>query len=436
MPYVHSRQPAAKHAMCAAVLSLTAVILATSLIGVAAAGTTHRRGDDPGVIPFWNGVAVNVIVVDAGKANAEAFLWYAFTHAAIYNAVVGITDRYEPYKWGAEGPEDASPEAAAASAAYRLLLNYFPASQSRLDDAYEESLAGIPDGPAKMSGIHFGERAAARIINLRSDDGRFADVPFTKAPMPGVWRPTPPTFAPFFDPWLAKMEPLMLRTNRQFRPAPPPELTSNRYTKDFKEVKRLGPLTDSMRTPRQTETALFFSDIGVGPLQAALRDLVTRRYMNISDSARLFAAVDLSLADAAGVSWDSKLKFAYWRPITAIQLADTDSNPRTTPDPDWVSLITTPPYPDYTSGLSTVIGALTRSLSRVLGSRRIDLNITSAAAGVTRNYQFAWQLNQDVIDARVWAGVHFRTADVVGSHMGKKVGDFALDHYFGRTGGY
>jgi hypothetical protein len=373
---------------------------------------------------------VDVIITDAGKANAEGNLWYAFTQAAVYNAVVGITGRYEPYKWNPDAPANASPRAAAATAAYRVLLTYFPASQARLDTAYDTSLDQITDGRAKERGIRFGERAAARIIALRTDDGRFGDLLFTEELAPGVWRPTPPTFTPFFDPWLSEMKPLVLKSNSQFRPGPPPALSSDRYTTEFNEVKRLGSLTDSHRTPSQTKTALFFSDIGAGPVQAALRDLVTRRQMNISDSARLFAAAEVSLADAIGAVWDSKFHFGFWRPITAIQLAKHDRNPDTRADPDWVPLITTPPYPDYASGLSAVMGALSRSLTRVLGTNRIDLYITSAAAGVTRHYEFAGKLNRDVIDARVWSGLHFRTADVVGNTIGKKVGDWALDHYF------
>ena len=146
-------------------------------------------------------------------------------------------------------------------------------------------------------------------------------------------------------------------------------------------MKDYGVATDSLRTPEQTETALFFSDIGIVPLQAALRDLVTRRHMDISDAARLFAAADMSIADAVGAIWDSKFHFGFWRPVTAIQLADDDENPETEGDADWLPLIVTPPYPDYASGLTGVIGALSRTLSRLLGDGRVDLNITSAAAG-------------------------------------------------------
>ncbi len=153
----------------------------------------------------------------------------------------------------------------------------------------------------------------------------------------------------------------------------------------------------------------------------------------------MFAAVDVSIADAVGAIWDSKAHFAFWRPVTAIQLGDNDTNLDTVGDANWLPLIVTPPYPDYASGLSAVVGAMSRALTRVLGTRHIDLNITSVAAGLpgtplTRHYELSADFNQDVVDARVWSGIHFRTADVVGNRIGKKVADWALDHYFGRDG--
>jgi hypothetical protein len=415
-----------------------ATLLAVNVSGIGAVASPSKPAADPAVITDWNATAVATIVTDAGKANAEAFLWYAFEQAAVYNAVVGITGRYELYKWNNLGPKGASPEAAAAAAAHRVLLTYFPASQARLDTDLAASLAAIPDGPAKRKGVRYGKRAADRIIKLRVDDGRFAEITFDMPLAPGVWRPTPPGFAPFFDPWLAKVRPMLLRSPRQFRPAGPPALSSDKYKEDFDEVRDYGVKTGSLRTPEQTETALFFSDIGIVPFQVSLRDLVTRRHMNISDSARLFAAVDMSIADAIIASWDGKLHFGFWRPVTAIQLADDDGNPETNAVPNWESLVAAPPYPDYPSGLTPVVGAISRSLSRLLGHGRVDLNITSAAAGLPgpplmRHYKFADDLNHDVVDARVWSGIHFRTADVVGNRMGKKVSNWALNHYFQRT---
>jgi hypothetical protein len=417
--------------------ALVAVALLSTSVGsvgsVGASGSPPRGAADPQVISDWNAVAFDTIIVDAGKMNAEAFMWFAFEQAAVYNAVVGITRQYELYNWNSRGPRSASPQAAAAVAAHDVLLEYFPASQGRLDTALAASLADVPDGPQKDQGIRYGERAADRLIELREDDGRNAPITFDVPIAPGVWRPTPPASAPFFDPWMAQVQPLLLDSPSQFRPGPPPALTSATYTEDFNEVKDVGSLTSTVRTPEQTATARFIALSVFQLVSSSLRDLAARYQMDISDSARLFAAVDMSVADGIIASWDAKLEFGFWRPITAIQLADTDGNPETEPDPQWVPLLATPPYPDHTSGLTTIMSAATRTLTGVLdlGGDRIDVNIT--VAGVTRHYETASQLDQDAIDARVWSGIHFRTADVVGSQAGTQVGDWALDNYFQPT---
>jgi hypothetical protein len=415
---------------------VVAGLLATSVgtVGsVGAAGSPPRGAADPQVISDWNAVAFDTIIVDAGKQNAEAFMWFAFEQAAVYNAVVGITREYELYNWNSRGPRGASPQAAAAVAAHDVLLEYFPASQGRLDTALAASLAEVPDGPQKDQGIRYGERAADRLIDLREDDGRNAPITFDVPPGPGVWRPTPPAFAPFFDPWMAQVEPLLLDSPSQFRPGPPPALTSATYTEDFNEVKDVGSSTSTVRTPEQTATARFIALSVFQLVSSSMQDLAARYQLDISDSARLFAAVDMSAADGLIASWDAKLEFGFWRPVTAIQLADTDGNPETDPDPLWASLLPTPPYPDYTSGLTSIMGAATRALTGVhdLGGDRIDVNIT--VMGVTRHYETASRLQQDAIDARVWSGIHFRTADVVGNQAGTQVGDWALDNYFQAT---
>jgi hypothetical protein len=413
---------------------LAAAILVAGFSETAAG--VRSAAADPAVVRDWNATMVATIATDAGKANAEGIFLFSFAQAAVYNAVVGITHRYELYKWNVRGPRAASPEAAAAAAAHRVLLNYFPASATRLNTALDVSLGKIPDGPAKDQGIRYGERAADRIIELRTDDGRNAPVVFNPPlPLaPGVWRPTPPGFGAFFAPWLSQVRPLTLDSPSQFRPGLPPGLTSSTYTAEFNEVKAKGSKLGSTRTESETKTALFFSDIPVGGIQASLRDLAQRHALDISESARLFAAADMSAADAIVAAWDGKLHFGWWRPLTAIRMADGDGNGDTVADTAWESFITNPPYPDYPSGLCNVIAAVGVGVSRVLGGgTTIDLRITSAAAGETRTYATTTALNQDAIDARVWSGIHFRTADVVASQMGTNIGNWALDHYFQPT---
>lgn len=432
-PGPSTRRRASRRSFSLAVVTLNVALVAT--LTVFPSTSAVAVADDPGVITDWNEVAVATIVTDAGKANAEAFMWYAYEQAAVYNAVVGITRRFELYKWDRFGPTSASPEAAAAVAAHDVLLEYFPGSAMRLSGALTTSLGAIPDGAAKDAGIAYGEQAAAHIIQLRADDGRFGDVTFDEPPAPGVWRPTPPTFTPFFDPWLSELEPFTMRSPSQFRPEPPPGLKSDVYTRDYREVKRLGSLTSEDRTDEQTKTALFFSDVGVGPLQAGLRDTVTRLGLDISESARVFAAVDLSVADATIAAWDGKLYYHWWRPITAIQMSNTDGNPNTKRDADWQPFLVNPPYPDYPSGLCNVMGAAGRALAGVLGLGRgvIDLKMTSTAAGETRHYTSKTQLNREAIDARVWSGIHFRTADRVAREMGTLIARRATNNYFQPT---
>ncbi len=428
-----------------AMLLVGAILLAagsTTATGAAPGGAGHKppAAADPAVIPAWNQIAVATITGPApngaGKANAEAFLWYGFVHAAVYNAVNGITREYELYEWNARGPKGASPQAAAAAAAHRVLRTYFganPTIAANLDAASTTSLAEIPNGVAESQGVRYGQRAADRLIRLRADDGRFAPIVFDEPPAPGVWRPTPPANMPFFDPWLGQVDPLVLDSPTQFRPGPPPAIASDLYVEEFEEIRDYGVRTNSLRSDEQTETALFFSDTGVIPLQAALRDLVTRRGLNISDSARLFAAVDLSIADAIGATWDAKYHYGWWRPITAIRLADDDGNDDTAGVEGWEPLVVTPPYPDWPSGLSAVIGATSTALSRLNADGLVDLTITSTAAGVTRHYDDPDAFVRDVIDARVWSGIHFRTADEVGADMGVQIANWALDHHFAPT---
>jgi hypothetical protein len=421
--------------------AISALVVSATLIAASpAAGAQAPAAADPAVITAWNAIAVRTIAgpapSGAGKANAEAFLWYAFVQAAVYNAVVGITGDYELYEWNARAPKGASPQAAAATAAHRVLRTYFGGTATiaaALDADLTASLGQVPDGVPKEQGIRYGLRAADRLISLRVDDGRFAPITYNppNPSAPGVWRPTPSANAPFFDPWLGQVDPLVLNSLTQFAPGPPPAIASDLYVREFNEVRDYGVREGSRRSAGQTETARFFSDIPIVPLQTSLRDLVTRRHLNISDSARLFAAVELSIADSIGTVWNAKLQYAWWRPITAIREADTDGNPATAAVTGWEPLITTPPYPDWPSGLTSVIGAISTTLTRLNADGRVDLNITSAAAGnVTRHYDDAAAFQREAVDARVWSGIHFRTADDVSVVIGRQVANWTLDHYF------
>jgi hypothetical protein len=409
-----------------------ALMLTLSLVAATpVAAVPSASGKNAAVIPTWNQVAINTLantVVPPGGSPTH-FIYFAFTHLAMHNAVNGITGKYSLYQWDEHTTMSASPEAAAAAAAHRILTNYFPAQAATLNAQLAASLAAISSGARKDRGVAFGVRAADHLIALRVGDGRHAVVPIPPALEPGDWKPTPPAFLPFTGTaWIGGVKPLALDSHDHFDPGAPPAINSATYVEEYNEVKAFGKVDSVVRTPEQTQTALFFSDAGIGPMQAALRAFATNRRLDISDSARLFAAVETSIADTAGTIWNAKLQYMWWRPVTAIQEGDTDGNDLTVGDPTWLPRIGTPPYPDWPSGLCGVVGSVTTVLTRLYGM--VDLTITSTAAGETRYFAFKEDITGPAIDARVWGGIHFRTADEVSVDIGTNVANYVLDRYF------
>ena len=414
----------------AAAILLAALATGTATAATGATGAT-AASDDPTVISEWNEIAVTTLLGDTTKQLVEDFLYMGFVQAAVYDAVVGVEGRYAPYRFHAHAPHGTSAQAAAVAAAHKVLVTYVPSAQASLDTAYAASLAKLPDGKAKTRGIAFGIRAADNLIRLRANDGRNAPIEFTQPPAPGVWRPTPPGFLPMSAPWMGFVTPLLVRSATQFAPPPPPTLTSARYTRDFNEVKALGSLTSTERTATQTDTALFFSGNALIQYNTALRDQVTVRHLDIVETARMFAAIDMSLADAEISVWHAKYVYGFWRPITAINLADTDGNPATLADPTWVPLLTTPPYPEYPSGYNVVNSTVSHGLEDLFRTRQLQLTLISTAVpGVVRHYDSGRALRRDVVDARVWLGIHFRFADTASRDLGRRLTDWSLDHYF------
>jgi hypothetical protein len=412
-----------------------ALLLATPVaLTSSAQAAPPRVARDPAVITNWDAIAVRTIIVEGLKPPPVAQLYLGFVSAAMYNAVVTIDGRFAPYVEQPRPHRSASPEAAAATAAYRLLGHYFPASAGALAADYQASLAQIPDSAAKRRGIRVGEAAARAIVRLREGDGRDADITLDVTPGPGVWRPTPPAFAPMLAPWLGFVRPLLLASPTQLRLAGPDRLRSAAYTRDFQEVKAVGAADSATRTPAQTENARFWSDNLAVQFQAAFRDLAARHQLNIADSARLFAILNMTGADAAIACWRGKYDFPFWRPSTAIQLADTDHNHATTADPSWTPQFVNPPYPDYPSGHACLSGVTANGLAHLFGARHIDLVVSSAVTGTTRHYRTEHALDRDTMNARVWMGIHFRKAMIDGNRLGHRVSRWALRHYFQPVG--
>ena len=403
-----------------------AIVLTLILSTAAPASAAQPAGEaDAIVVTTWNGIAATTI-----PANPAAFLNYAIVHLAMYNAVVGITGEYELYQWDVRGPAKASPEAAAAAAAHRILMTYFAPTadiQASLNASLASSLAGVPNGVRKDQGIRYGLAAADRIIALRTGDGRGAAVTVPTADGPGDWSPTPPANAAFAVPWLGHVTPLVLPSLALLDPGAPPALGTELYRTELAEVRAYGALNSSVRTEPQTRMARYFADLPFRPMEAGLRDLVTRHGLDIGDSARLFAATNASIADALGTAWRSKLATMWWRPITAIHEVRDDGDPLTQADTTWLPLITTPPYPEWPSGLCAVIGAMTASLVHLTGG--VDLKLESPSQGL-EHWTSKAALDGTAVNARVWSGIHFRTSDAVSIGIGTDAANLAFDRYF------
>jgi hypothetical protein len=400
--------------------------------GLALAGFTAVNRARADAVVDWNVISVQAIAA-AARPGGSGGLDFAMVHAAIYDAVEAIDRRFEPYAVEIPGASG-SPAAATARAAHDVLVNRFPAQTASLDTAYHAYLASHGLAEAD-SGVFVGQQAAAGIIALRANDGSWPAVPevFIGGTGIGEWRPTPPAFAPMAVAWLGAVTPFTLKDPSQFRAnQPPPDLTSREYTRDYNEVKALGALVNSARTPEQTDIAYFFADNPFFYWNRALQSLAATHLDNIGDSARLFALVNMAMADAAITAWDSKRYFNFWRPITAIQQGDNDFNPLTAGDPAWLPLIATPPYPDYTSGANNASGAATRMLHHFFGTDKVTFSLTSnfpLAIQKTRTYSRFSDAAEDVVNARIYLGIHFRFADTVARKQGEHVANWAFGHF-------
>jgi len=383
----------------------------------------------------WNEITVQT-VLNAGtqRPGATGFIDIAVVQAAVYDAVQAIDRRFKPYLVEIPGASG-SMSAAAAKAAHDVLVNRFPAQAGSLDMTYHQYLAnhGLSETDP---GVAVGTTAAAGVNAKRSCDGSFpnpAPPDFLGGNGIGMWRPTPPGFLPMLAPWLATMTPFTLTSPSHFRAPIPPAVTSQQYTDDYNEVKALGALNNSTRTPEQTDLANFWNANYIVLWNQALRNIASTQVNNIGDSARLFALAALSTADALITAWDSKKYYVYWRPITAIQEGNNDGNPNTVGDPSWLSLITNPPYPDYTSGANNVSAATLRSLENFFGTDVMTFKVTTTNTGPTnvdtRVYSRFSDAATDVVNARIYEGIHFRFADTEARTQGTRVANWAFTNF-------
>ena len=418
---------------------------AAGLVLVAPASyASHPHQDEPAaahpnMVVQWNEIATRTIATENLTPVPVTPLYLSFASVAMYDSVAAIRGGLRPYALTSRPTEakGASVPAAAATAAYVVLKHYFPGSVDHLDADYAASLDQVPNGSREDRGVVVGQAAARAIIRLRADDGRDdpSVPPLAPEPAPGVWRPTAPSNLPMLVPWLGFVRPMVLRSPTQLSLPGPKPLGSAAYARDYNEVKTMGALASTSRTAAQTQTALFFSDNSVVQYQAGMRTIATGDALGIARTARMFALVDTGTADAMISCWRAKYDYAFWRPVTAIALADTDGNSATKADPGWAPLSPTPPYPDYPSGHACNTGSVARGLSILFGADDIDLVVSSAVTGTTRHYETAAELNRQTKDARIWLGLHFRTAMNDGNSLGQRAAAYVAAHAFGRASG-
>jgi hypothetical protein len=393
----------------------------------------------------WNQIATDTLVafpLPAGGAAPAMYINMGMSQGAVYDALNAIEPRHRPYLLETRFDPTASKEAATATAAYRVLsdiVSTVPATipfpnraslQASLDAARDASLDAIPNGPPKTEGINAGNAAADAMITTRQNDGRFGPSPWVPNYEPGHWQPLlNPDGTLQLDPtaWVANVRPFLIQSSSQFRTDGPNALTSTAYTEEFKEVKALGSTT---RTPEQTHIAIFWQS--PQPWNAVARNLIAdpQYAVDIVDSALLFAMMNLSAADSAINCWNDKYYWDFWRPWTAIQRADEDGNPETEPDPSWTALLTAP-YPEHPSGHLSFDGATLEVLQMFFGTDKIRFGVTSSRfPGETRYFDRFSDALKEIIDARIWAGLHYRTADIQAKILGRKVVHYMAKHYF------
>ena len=382
----------------------------------------------------WNVIAQTTILSTGPTAHGST-LEFAMVHGAVYDAVNSIDRRHRPYLRIPPSRPWASQDAAAATAAFKVLFELYPAQRAALQASYDASLAAIPFGRAKERGIRAGEAAAAAMLAARANDGRRphgTPYPFPQGTQPGEWRVSPPLTA--VDPawWVGDVKPFIIPNARLFRTDGPNRLTSRAYAKDFEEVKRVGALNSTTRTADQTTAAIFWQAPPIALYGSIMHELSAKRQLSTAQNARLFGRVGFAIADAAISCWNDKYARKFWRPIDAIRLADTDGNRATEADPAWKPLfdpstpsappLATPNFPDHPSGHSCATSAALNVMEDFFGTDRVAFSVSSSRyPGQPRHFKRFSQMLQEIVDARVWAGVHFRTADEQGAELGEKV---------------
>jgi hypothetical protein len=383
---------------------------------------------DAELVLGWNQRALDAVQADA-STPPYATRALAMESLAVFDVVSAIGDT-PAYMVDLDAPDGISAAAAVAAAAHRILSYSFPAEKAMFDAELAESLVGVPDGAEESAAVAFGGAVADAIIELRADDGSDAVVSYPGGTAAGEWRPTEPSFLPAQLPQWGAVTPFALASGDQFRPEGPPDIASAAYATALEDVKRLGSASSTERTADQTEIALFWADgpgsyTPPGHWNQIATEIAEDQGIGAAASARMLAELNVALADAGIAAWDPKYAYGSWRPITAIRLADADSNEATTADPDWSPLLATPNHPDYVSGHAAFSAAAAEVLTDVFGD--VAFSATSVTLpGVTREFDSFADAAHEAGRSRVFAGIHFEYSNQDGIELGQAVGDWVL----------
>lgn len=407
-------------------------VKATDATGAKASATMSVTRANQAVV--WNSVTLQTI--REGKApppNAAREL--AIVMVSVFDAVNAIDPKYASYAVSVKAPRTASADAAAASAAYTALVGLFPNQKAMLDAELGVSLAAIPNGPAKNQGVALGASVASQILALRGNDGSNAKVVYNPAPGPGVWVPTPPAYAQPLDPQWGQVTPFALTSGTQFQPPPPPAIDSPQYAAEYNQVKAIGGKTSTIRTADQTAIAAFWAD-QTGPTfdppghwNQIGEIAAISAHSNLLTSARMFALLDMALADAAIECWGVKFTYNTWRPVTAIRAGDGGVNPLVTADPTWTPLWPTPPFPSYVSGHSTFSASAAAVLNSVYGTNFSFTDPGDPSQHLTpRSFSSFDQAAQEAGVSRIYGGIHYMSENRAGLALGHQIGTYVIGH--------
>jgi hypothetical protein len=403
--------------------------LAGNTSGIARIAAPAEAADPPDTyVTSWDKVASDAFTA-SGLTPVEGHTIYAYLAIAEYDSVVAVKGGYEPFTIEVHAPH-ASAEAAVAAAAHVVLNKLLPNQAAGIiDPAYATSLASIPDGNAKTDGVQLGEYVANTLLAMRRNDGFRASLTYRapNPPIPGVWLPTAPT--PPIGPYLGLMEPFSLPSADVFRPAGPPSLDSQRWEADYYETRDIGGRASLTRTPAQTVAAQFWAEAPVQQAHGSLRRFIAERNLDIMQASRFMGMMSVTFADGLIACFDAKYKYAFWRPITAIQASRDDAS-----EPTWLPLLAaTPNHPEYPSAHSCITPASGLVIARFLGTNNINFTIPSLTGLGDRYYATTDQLSTEVGEARIWGGIHFRSAVEDGKEIGRKTVDQVLSQHFRKT---